>query len=272
MTTTTLPDGRTAQLWLGGAGQGPVVVFLHGCPDTRHAAMTGEAAARASGVRLLCVNRPGYGHSTYHASDPGTVADDVVAVLDQIGIGRIGVLAMSIGGGYGVSLAARHPDRVQVLGLVSTQYRQEPGSVEEAMEAARPDFEAWVATIRPGDPDDTALAARWRASLPEPDAALLADTPDAEVAAAAREALAQHEGFLRDAALAFRPWPHLPEDVRCPAYAWSGELDGNAPAADTARLASRLGAQHFVRPGTTHLAALLGHWQDLLATLRPHLD
>lgn len=83
----TLPDGRTAQLWVGGAADGPVVLFCHGCPDTRHAAMTGEQAAREAGVRLLAVNRPGYGDSDAHASSQGSVADDAVAVADLLGIG-----------------------------------------------------------------------------------------------------------------------------------------------------------------------------------------
>lgn len=42
----TLPDGRAAQYWDNGV-DGPAVVFFHGCPDTRHAAMTGAPAAAA---------------------------------------------------------------------------------------------------------------------------------------------------------------------------------------------------------------------------------
>ncbi|MGH3331266.1 MAG: alpha/beta fold hydrolase, partial [Nocardioidaceae bacterium] len=80
-----LPDGRRAQLWQGGASAGPVVFFLHGCPDTRHAARTGEAAARRSGVRLVAVNRPGYGLSDPHESSHVSVADDIVAVADLLG-------------------------------------------------------------------------------------------------------------------------------------------------------------------------------------------
>ena len=63
MESLTLPDGRPVQLWLGGAGAGPVGLFFHGTPDTRWAARSGAEAARTVGVRLLCVNRPGYGLS-----------------------------------------------------------------------------------------------------------------------------------------------------------------------------------------------------------------
>ena len=67
----TLPDGRVAQLWQGGTPAGPVVFFLHGCPDTRRAAFSGAEAARRAGVRLVAVNRPGYGRSEPCASPAG---------------------------------------------------------------------------------------------------------------------------------------------------------------------------------------------------------
>jgi pimeloyl-ACP methyl ester carboxylesterase len=74
-----LPDGRQAQYWQGGSESGPVVFFLHGCPDTRHAAFPGDEAARRTGVRLISVNRPGYGWSDEAAATHGSVADDVAS-------------------------------------------------------------------------------------------------------------------------------------------------------------------------------------------------
>ncbi len=157
---------------------------------------------------------------------------------------------------------------------MATQFdRKEPGSVAEVVERFRPEFAEWVAGVAPEDPDDTALAARWRDGLPSADAALLAALPDHDVAAAAREALAQHDGYLRDAALAFRDWDRGPEDVACPTHLWYGELDTAAPLAEGEQLARRIpGARLVVRPGTTHLSTLMAHWHDILATLRPHLD
>ena len=269
-----LPDGRRAQYWLCGADDGPLVAFLHGCPDTRHAAMTGDSAARDAGVRVLAVNRPGYGRSDLHASTQTSVAADLMAVADHLGVDTMALLGMSIGGTYAVPAAAAHPDRVRALGLVATQFgRSEPGSVADVVERFRPEFEEWVASIAPEDPDDAALAVRWRAALPPPDAALLAALPDHEAASAAREALAQHDGYLRDAALAFRDWDLRPEDVSCPTHLWYGELDTAAPLAEGEQLARRIpGARLVVRPDTTHLSTLLSHWPDILATLRTHLD
>lgn len=233
-----LPDGRSAQFWDSG-GDGPVVLFFHGCPDTRHAAMTGADAAARTGARLVAVNRPGYGRSDRHASSHTTVADDAVAAADLLGIGRFAALSMSVGAPYALACAARHPDRVRTLGLVAPpeeRPREDDGRV-------RPEFEAWVARLDPADPDDAALAARFLAELPPTDAALLASrrTPE-QVAASVREALTDHDGYLRDAALLFRPWDATLADVRCPVHTWP-----NDP--------------------TAHLSTLLAGWEQILRTL-----
>ncbi|WP_107771890.1 alpha/beta fold hydrolase [Nocardioides sediminis] len=269
METLRLPDGRCAQLWLGGADDGPVVLFFHGTPDTRWAVRFAEAAALDADVRLLCVNRPGYGLSSPAASTYSSVVDDAVAVLDLLGIGRVAALGMSVGGGYAAAFAARHPDRAGALGVVATlpMPYSGTGTVEEAMDGARPELEGWARDIDVTDPDDTALAGRWAAALPEQDGALVRRWPAADVAASAREALADHHGFLRDAALAFRPWDVDVSAVRCRTHLWYGEADERAlPGAAWFR-ARIPHASLVVRPGATHLATLVGHWPEILVTL-----
>ena len=64
MEEIALPDGRRAQLWTGAAASVHAVLVCHGTPDTRWIARTGASAAASAGVRLVCVNRPGYGTST----------------------------------------------------------------------------------------------------------------------------------------------------------------------------------------------------------------
>ena len=231
-------DGRVLEGWVGGDPEGPLVAVLHGCPDTRHVAMTGDAAARAVGVRLLCVNRPGYGRSTTHASTHGSVADDLAGVASELGHERLAVLGMSVGGAYAVATAARHPDRVTALGLVATQppgARPEP--VEELVAEFAPEFLQWRAGVDPADPSDDALTARWLTMLPPEDADLVSSLGPAE--------------------------------VRCPVRAWFGELDDRSGADAAADLVGGLrDVEVVVRPRTTHLATLVAHWPDVLATLR----
>lgn len=269
MDTVTLPDDRPAQLWLGGADEGPVVLFFHGCPDTRWAARFADVDARDAGVRLLCVNRPGYGRSGRDASTHASVADDAAAVLDHLQVSEVAALGMSVGGAYAAAFASRHPTRTRALGIVATLPMDgtASGTVEEAMEQARPEFESWAARVDVEDPDDAALAARWAGSLPAQDAAIVQRLPAADVAASAREALVDHHGFLRDAALLHRPWDIDLASVACPTHLWYGEADERALPGAT-WFADRIPqASLVVRPGTTHLATLADHWPEILAAL-----
>lgn len=100
-------------------------------------------------------------------------------------------------------------------------------------------------------------------------AELLAALPPGDVAGAAREALARADGYLGDAAVAFRSWEIRPEWVSCPAWLWYGGQDANASVRNGQWLAARIpGATQVVQEQTAHLATLLKHWDEILTTLR----
>ena len=264
-----LSDGRALRYWNSGTA-GSVVLVFHGCPDTRRIAMTGAKAAYDAGVRLLAFNRPGYGSSTPTASTHTSVARDAVELLDLWGIDRVAVLGMSVGGSYAAAFAATYPERTSALGLVSAQgngVTDTDGTVEEAVERMRPEFMAWRAKIDPDDEDDGALARRFLAELPEPDAALLRAFDDEFLGNLAFEALVKPEGYLRDAALLFSQWDFDASSVRCPTTLWCGELDQNAMAGATWWTKRLPHAEVEVLPGTTHLAALLTQWPAILRRL-----
>lgn len=267
----TLPDGRRAQFWLGGAAHGPLVVVLHGCPDTRHVAMSGHEAAVDVGVRLLCVNRPGYGASTPTDSTHESVAEDVeVAVRRLVGAPRYGVLGMSVGGGYAVACAVQHPRRVQALTLVSAQG---PGTeqtpVDTLVEQHRPGYLTWCAGVGVEDPD-AVLARTWLDGLPDGDAAVVGPWGDAAIAASVREALACPEGYLRDAALSARRWRAEPRRVTATTRLWYGEDDDRATPEIGRTLADQLDGELTVTP-TTHLATLVSQWPEILDAMREDL-
>jgi pimeloyl-ACP methyl ester carboxylesterase len=285
-----LPDGRRVQLWQGGAGDGPTVIFLHGCPDSRWAAWLGDPPARRAGVRLLAPNRPGYGTSDGHASTPESVADDVVAVADTVGATVFAVLGMSVGGIYALATAARHPGRVTALAAVSA-----PGQVavmdpphhrdglsqeeadqidrlraartsEEAVEMLRPEYETFLAQMRVPRQE---LAARWTAQLSTTDRELLDVVPEAVLAAQAEEALARPDGYLRDAAALFRPWEFDTSLIRCPVTVVHGGRDTRASVRNARWLGEHVpGARVVEKPEADHLGALHESWEELLDLLR----
>jgi pimeloyl-ACP methyl ester carboxylesterase len=267
-----LSDGRVLRYWNGG-GNGPVVLVFHGCPDTRRVAMTGAKAAYDADVRLLAFNRPGYGSSTPFASTHTSVAHDAVELLDLWEIDQVAAIGMSVGGSYAAALAATHPERVTALALVSAQANHvtdvagPDDTVEDAVDRLRPEFMAWRAKVDPDDEDDAALAGRFLAELPEPDAALLREFDDEFVAYLAFESLVKPEGYLRDAALLFREWDYEASAISCPTTLWCGELDDNAMSGATWWTQRVAHADVEVLPDTTHLAALLTQWPAILRRL-----
>lgn len=119
-----LPGGRTLTLDDAGDPDGVPVLFLHGTPDSRLARHPDDGLAEACGVRLLAVDRPGYGGTSptagpWSAGWPAAVSADVATALDNLGIERCAVLAWSGGALTGVALAATLPDRVAALGIVA---------------------------------------------------------------------------------------------------------------------------------------------------------
>jgi pimeloyl-ACP methyl ester carboxylesterase len=261
-----LRDGRSLQVWSGGDPAGRLVLLLPGCPDSRLVAASGADAAARAGVGLVGVNRPGYGASTPHASTQASVADDLVEVAERLGHEAFGLIGMSIGGTYAAVAAARHPDRVRALVLVETQVRSDEGSVEEKIDRYAPEFLAWRSTIVGDDPDEETLAERWAALLDNGASAALTRRSATDQAAAAREALADPSGYLRDAALAFSPWDHPLEAIACPTLLHYGtrEDDGTPPEHGRA-LAERIPGARFELRDLPHLAVLLAQWDELIA-------
>jgi hypothetical protein len=136
-----------------------------------------------------------------------------------------------------------------------------------AQEWMRPDFEQWVAGLDPADGNDAALASRWLGILPDPDRGLVEKLGTVEIAAAAREAVGRSDGYLRDAAISFRAWPFDVRDVTAPVHAWFGDSDPSYSVRNGEWLVDHLGARLTIRRGSTHLATLVEHWDDMLVTL-----
>ncbi len=285
-----LPDGRGLDLWEGGDPGGRPVVFFHGCPDSRLAAVPGDEAARVAGARLVAFSRPGYGGSDPGESDHVSVADDTPALADALGIGSFAVLGMSIGAGYALACAARHPDRVSSAAVVSAAgdvTRMDPpvprdgldeggraffarlagSSVEAAVASMRPDFTAYVAAAAPQDPDDRAVAARFRARLDDTDRRVAEGWSDALVARSMRESLASHEGYLRDAATTFRPWRFDLAAVACPVAVLHGRHDRQHSPRNAEWLSSTLSGATLTLLDEGHLGALHRHWPEIVGTL-----
>ena len=108
----TLSDGRRLAFAVWGDPDGVTVFVFHGAPGSRLFAPDPVTTAEA-GVRLVTVDRPGYG-----ASDPQTgrsILDwpiDLLQVADRLGVARFAVVGHSSAGPYALACALRMPQRI----------------------------------------------------------------------------------------------------------------------------------------------------------------
>lgn len=130
---TTLFDGITATsvttprltanvLERAGAPDGPAVVFVHGNVSSSQFYMPTMLALPAD-LRAYAVDLRGFGDSETLPVDATRglrdFADDVVSVLDALGLDQVHLVGWSMGGGVAMQLAIDHPGRILSLTLES---------------------------------------------------------------------------------------------------------------------------------------------------------
>src|SRR5262245_38952250 len=96
--------GRTIGWMLRGPSDGRVVGWFHGQPGSRYdvTALADETLTRY-GVRMLAIDRAGYGATTPAGLDRRMVARDLLTVADHLGIGEFPMMAVSMGAVYALA-------------------------------------------------------------------------------------------------------------------------------------------------------------------------
>ena len=120
MSTLRLKDGRVLGYEEYGDPQGAPLFYFHGFPNSRSGARVSHEAALHHRVRVVALDRPGFGLSDFKRGRTlGDWPDDVIEAADALGIDRFAVLGYSGGGPYAAACAARIPERLTAAGLVS---------------------------------------------------------------------------------------------------------------------------------------------------------
>jgi pimeloyl-ACP methyl ester carboxylesterase len=122
------------------AGEGPAVVLLHGLTATRRYVVMGSRTLERSGYRTVAYDARGHGRSS-PAPAPAAytyaqLADDLEAVLDELGIERALLAGASMGAHTALRFALGHPERVAALGLVTPSF--DPRVQADGEESAPP--------------------------------------------------------------------------------------------------------------------------------------
>lgn len=118
-TLETTAEGRRVRV--ARLGQGPPLVLLHGYPDNLQiwSALAPLLAAR---FEVIAFDWPGMGDSDPWpgGATPAHMADRALALLERWGRPRVSLVGLDMGGQPALSLAARHPGRVDRLVVMNS--------------------------------------------------------------------------------------------------------------------------------------------------------
>jgi pimeloyl-ACP methyl ester carboxylesterase len=101
-----LPDGRTLACAEYGSPEGNVLVACQGYPGSRLAAVAFAAHAAQANVRVISLDRPGFGRSS--GQDRRSFLDwpsDLLALTERLGIDRFAIVGVSGGAPYALACA-----------------------------------------------------------------------------------------------------------------------------------------------------------------------
>ncbi len=247
ITKLKLSDGRKLAYQEYGDLEGYPILLFHGTPGSRLWFMEGDPCAVELGVRLIALDRPGYG-----ASDPKpdrTLLDwatDVNEAVHLLKLNEYSVLGVSGGGAYAAVCAYKVLKGLRNAAMVASGVPFKDGRAPASM--SRPNrmafwlsrYAPWLiknafqAQIKMMDKDPE----RYKKSLlkenthlSEWDRACLQTDEQAEATLVhMQEAHRQGpEEVVRESALLSRPWNFELNAIQVPTYVFHGDTDTLAP-------------------------------------------
>jgi pimeloyl-ACP methyl ester carboxylesterase len=240
-------------------------------------------AIEAAGLRLIAVDRPGFGRSSPVARKRSYLgwADDVESLADRLDIERFAVLAYSAGGPYAIATCMALKGRVAQVAIVSCvapfempNLRKGLGPTDRGMTWLVPRA-PWLARAVVGrvlkqarqKPERFGKSLDRDFSAPS-DRRVLDDELRAVLPALLLEAgRGGPAGIVEDFAVWTRPSGLELDRLGTPIHLWHGEDDRTIPSAHSRWLASQISsAELTIWPGVGHLHTV-ERWIEVLESL-----
>jgi pimeloyl-ACP methyl ester carboxylesterase len=280
-----LNDQRTLAYEEYGDSHGKPLFFFHGMPGSRVFRPYDEVTKK-SGVRLITVDRPGYGQSTFQPDRQ--IAEwpkDVVELADHLGLNRFAVAGHSGGGPYAAACACALPERVTSAALIcSAGPIDSPGALENMHGLDQVGFRVgryapWIfwqllvwCFYRHGHDHPEIVMERDAATRPPADAELWKIDAIREICYASTVEAFRNgtKGHAWEARLLTRPWNLPLEEIRFPVHIWHGTRDRTTPTQMAGYLAGRIpNSQMHMCKDEAHLL-IFPHWEEILLKIMEH--
>ena len=281
--TLRLEDGRLLGYAVYGDPEGWPIFYFHGFPGSRLEAQLADRVAARMGIRLIALDRPGFGLSDFKPRR--TIfewPDDVVKIADALGINRFATIGVSGGGPYAAACALKIPQRLTAVAIVcGLGPLDTPNGTDRMIRTNHLIFFLgrrlpWLAKISlwriayqvRRNPEGTLR--RMIVALPDPDKAVLARP---EVKTAMKDNVVEaFRGGSRGAAcellLYTRPWGFLLQDIATRVNLWHGEQDVSVPPTMGQYQARTIpNCRAIFYPDEGHFSLVINHMEEVLSGL-----
>lgn len=265
-----------ARIYYEESGSGEPIITTHGVAENGgYWSETGVTQRLAEHYRVISMDMRAHGQTVVEGEPLGfdveTVADDIGALADHLGLDRFHLLTHATGGMAGVRYAMDHSDRLISLMLTDTGSATQlvfPGVTEEQM---REGMEAWATGFETADHDQIVAGAKVN---PGPFLFRMAQLPEAERMYGVWERILRRND-LKTVAKFLRtfytdPDPHVDRlrQIKCPTLVLLGEFDVVFIEASDLMAREIPDSRHVVLKGVGHMTAI----EDTESTIRELLD
>lgn len=222
----------------------PILLLLHGLGATAESWHFQLSELCARGYRLIAPDLPGFGRSPLAGRrwNLNQAVEQLIDLMDQLGIGRFIAAGISMGGTVALQMAYRYPRQVKGLILINTFSSLTPGSLSEWGYFLRRGWRAFLRT-----PADQAWIVAERV-FPGPDQAAYREMLVESIRRA--DPIIYRQAMLALARFNFTR--KLPA-IKAPTLVISGAEDTTIPLKNQRELANKIPyAEHVVVPKAGH--------------------
>jgi pimeloyl-ACP methyl ester carboxylesterase len=229
---------RYLALSVFGDPNGDPVFFFHGWPGARLQGRIAHESARSLGIRLIAIDRPGFGDSYFQPARQ--ILDwplDIGQIADDLGLPTFAIVGLSGGAPYALACGYRIPERIDAIVIVSGLG---PSDVQGASQGVSKANRTLVRLARYA-PWSLPLILRWRrqkqlnnpegafhsllASLSEVDRRALLGVKDEAIGAGTASIKPGVKGHVWELHLFANSWGFSRQDIPLPIQLWHGVED-----------------------------------------------
>jgi pimeloyl-ACP methyl ester carboxylesterase len=285
----TLPDGRKLAYAEFGQPDGHPVLYCHAAPSARlEPLVIGKEVFRQYGLRVIAPDRPGMGGSDFQPKrEFSDWVEDVVFLVDALGLEKFSVVGISGGSGYAAVCAVRIPERLSKVVIASGPWKIDKEVIKTI---GFPMNAMWNTALRMPFflPVAMKMMIKFMTQEPKDNSKKNAAPPNDIMPAIDHAAMSQPErmavylqtlretvkqgikGAAWDIRMYVREWDFDPAEIQVPLVLFHGGLDRNVPLALVEEMANSLPGAHLVAYSEDgHVSTYLNHFYKIAQSLLP---